>query len=157
MKIKKLMILLVLVSTMSITACAQNKNVPEEVKTTFNQKFPDAKKVSWDKENAKEWEAEFKMNGKKYSANFDNKGNWKETEYKISKSDIPAAVNKTLIGEFNDYNIEEGEVSETANGIVYEFALENDEVDMEVAISAKGKVLKKESNKEDNDTEEEKD
>ena len=119
---RNLMILMVLVSTMAFTACGQKENVPAIVKTAFDQKFPNATKVSWDKENATEWEAEFNMDGKEYSANFDANGNWKETEYEISKSDIPTAVKSTLDKDFDGYNIEEAEMSETSDGTVYEFA-----------------------------------
>jgi len=135
-------------------ACAQT-NAPEKVKTAFSKKFPNSKKVKWDKENETEWEAEFKMNGEEYSANFTSDGTWKETEHEIEKSDIPATVKQTLDNKFAGYDIEEVEVSETMDGKVYEFAMEKDETDMEVAISPDGKVVKKEvqkeEDKEDND------
>ena len=148
---KNLMILMVLASTMAFTACGQKSNVPAKVKTAFAKKFPNAKKASWDKENAKEWEAEFKMNGKKYSANFDNNGNWKETEYRINKSDIPSAVKSTLDSDFNGYKIEEAEISETADGKVYEFELEKGKTDIEAAISPDGRIVKKEEKKENDE------
>jgi len=124
-------------------ACAQT-NEPTEVTTAFSQKFPTAKKAKWDKENATEWEVEFKMNGKDYSANYTSEGIWQETEYEISKSDIPAAVKQTLNNEFAGYKIEESEISEKATGKVYEFAIEKGNSDMEIAIAPDGKILKKE-------------
>ena len=151
---KNLLILTVLLSVMAIAACGQKENVPTKVKSAFEQKFPNAKKVDWDKENTNEWEVEFKMNNVHYSANFDNDGIWKETEYKIKKSDIPSSVKSTLDNQFGDYDIEEVEISETSNGKVYELALEKDENDIEVAIAPNGKVVKKvvkEDNDEDND------
>ncbi len=133
-------------------ACAQNEaNVPQKIKTTFAQKFPTAQKVKWDKENETEWEAEFKMNGEEYSANFNSDGTWKETEHEIEISDVPTTVKQTLDSEFAGYDIEEVEISETVDGKVYEFALEKDEIDMEVAISSDGTVVKKEVKKEDDE------
>ena len=141
----------------SFSACGQKGNgVPNKVKTAFSQKFPDAKKVKWDKENDQEWEAEFKMKGQEYSANFGVDGNWKETEYEIKKSEIPAAIKTTLDNEFAGYKVEIAEVSETAEGKVFEFKLEKDEADAEVAIAPDGKVIKKEEKKE-NDEENEND
>ena len=152
------MILMVLASTMAFTACGQKSNVPAKVKTAFTEKFPNATKISWDKENAKEWEAEFKMNGKEYSANFDNNGNWKETEYEVEKSDIPSDVKSTLDSDFNGYKIEEAEISETESDKVYEFQLEKGKTNIEVAISPDGSIVKKEENKEnDEDGDEEND
>jgi len=147
---RNLVILMVLVSTIVFTACGQKSNVPEKVKTAFAEKFPNATKVSWDKENATEWEAEFKMNDKEYSANFDNNGNWKETEYEINKSDIPSDVKSTLDKDFSGYKIEVAEISETVDGKVYEFELEKGKTKMEVAISPDGKVVKKENEENDN-------
>lgn len=149
---KNLFLMLAVVAMFSLNACAQkNKDVPEKVKTSFNQKFPDATRIKWDKENAKEWEAEFKMNGKEYSANFSTDGTWKETEYKIEKSEIPADVKNTLDTEFKGYKIEETEVSKTPENKVFEIHLKKGETKMEVAISPDGKVVKKEVKKENDE------
>lgn len=142
---KKLFLLVSAIGLISLGACGQaNKDVPAAVKSSFVQKFPDASKVKWDMENENEWEAEFKMDGKEYSANFEVSGVWKETEYEIKKSEIPVLVKTMLDKEFAGYKIEEAEVSETANGKVFEFKLENDETEMEVAIDPNGNVIKKE-------------
>lgn len=141
---KTLKLFVIVFAAISINACAQKPNVPENVKNAFTQKFPDAKSVKWDKENETEWEAEFKLNGEEYSANFTTDGVWKETEHEIEKSAIPANVKQTLDNEFRGYKIEEAEISETAEGQVYEFELKKDKVVMEVAISPDGKLLKKE-------------
>ena len=136
----------------NLNACGQtSKDVPANIKTAFSKKFPKATKVKWEKENDKEWEAEFKINGKEYSANFNTNENWLETEYKIKKSEIPTAVINTLDNEFADYEIEETEISETVDGKVYEFELEKNETDMEVTIDPNGKVLKKEVKTEDDE------
>lgn len=150
---KKISMLLVVAVFFLTQACAQKAQVPVQVKQAFTQKFPTAKKAKWDKENATEWEVEFKMNHQEYSANFATDGTWKETEYEIKKSDIPTAVKQTLNTDFTGYDIEEVEVSETPEGKVYEFALEKGENDLEVAIAPDGSVVKKESKKEDSDDE----
>ncbi len=151
---KSMIISMGLVALISMTACGQKKEVPNAVSKSFAAKFPTAKNVKWDKENDTEWEAEFKMSGVEYSANFDNDGTWKETEHEINESEIPAMVKATLDNEFSGYEIEEVEISETVDGKVYEFALDNDENEMEVAIDMNGKVIKKEMKEgedEDND------
>lgn len=148
---KNLLVLLVLASTIGFTACGQKYNVPAKVKSSFTQKFPEAKRVKWDKENDNEWEAEFKMKGKEYSANFDNNGNWKETEYEIKKTEIPDAVQISIAENFKDYKIKEAEISETTKGKFYEFELKKGEAEFEVAFSPKGELVKKEEKKEDDD------
>ena len=140
----------------SFSAYGQSeKNVPANVATAFSQKFPDASKVKWGKEGDKEWEAEFKMNEKDYSANFDNAGAWKETEYGITAKEIPAAVKATLDKEFDGYKAAKSEVSETQEGKIFEFALSKGTEKLEAAIDASGKVLSKEPVKKEKEGEEE--
>jgi hypothetical protein len=137
-----------IIGATSLNACAQTTKVPKAVTETFRQKFPDAKKVKWDKEyeteRETEWEAEFKMNGTEYSANFTSAGEWKETEHEVKMNEIPTAVKATLDKEFMGYDIEEAEISETKDGKVYEFTLERDETEMDVAIDVNGKIINKE-------------
>lgn len=79
------------------TSFAQGKT-PTAVTTAFNQKFPNATKVKWDKENAHEYEASFEWKGETLSANFSDTGEWLETESPISFNQLPEKV-KTA---FND-------------------------------------------------------
>ncbi len=129
----------------SFSVCAQRgKDVPATVSSAFAQKFPKATGVKWGKENEKEWEAEFKMDGKEYSANFDNSGAWVETEYEIAAKEIPAAVRVTLDKESAGLKIGESEISESKEGKVYEFILGKGKSEIELAIDPSGKLLKKE-------------
>jgi hypothetical protein len=133
----------------SVTACAQTpKDLPAKVKTAFDQKFPGAQKVKWSKEKANEWEAEFKLSGKEYSANYNADGSWMETEHEISVAEIPAAVTKTLGKEFPGYKLLETEISETAKEKLYEFEIKTSTSKMEVALKADGILVKKEVVKE---------
>jgi uncharacterized lipoprotein NlpE involved in copper resistance len=129
----------------------ETTQVPELVEMAFGKRFVNATDVEWGMEDETEWEAEFKMNAKDYSANFDNNGNWKETEYEINIADIPMEVKSALDKSFEGYKIEEAEISETANGKVYEFELEKGESNIEVAISPNGKVIDKEESAENSD------
>lgn len=150
---KNLILTMALLMAISTVSCAQQKEVPQNVKTAFSQKFPNAKKVSWEMEDASEWEAEFKMNGKEYSANFSLKGEWKETEYEIKKSEIPANIKAILDRNFTDYDIEGAEIAETASGKSYEFEIEVGEEEFEVVIDAQGKLTKKKESDDEEDDE----
>lgn len=148
---KKLSLLVMLVLTATLQSFAQD--APSKVKDAFNKKFPQAKSVHWDKENATEWEAEFKMNGENYSANFGTDGSWKETEYEISETELPKAVKNTLNNTFKGYDVEGAEVTETPNMKAYEVEIEKGKTTMEVVIDENGKVLKKKVEKENDDEE----
>ncbi|MFN8257596.1 MAG: PepSY-like domain-containing protein [Bacteroidales bacterium] len=147
MKPRFLIILFTVFISLNAFGQANNK-VPENVKTAFTSKFPKATKVKWSKENDKEWEAEFKLYGKEYSANFDLDGNWMETEYEINSSEIPSAVKSTLDKDFAGYKIAESEISESSVGKVYEFELKKNGKKAEVSVDVNGKVLEQEQGKE---------
>lgn len=150
---KKITILM-LGSVMALSqACAQT-NAPENVKTAFSKKFPNAKKVKWDKENETEWEAEFKMKGKEYSANFGTDGEWRETEYEIKASEIPSNIRAILNQNFNDYEIEDPAIAETPSGKSYEMEIEVGEEEYEVTIDSEGNLTKKKESEENDENDE---
>ncbi len=126
-----------------VLACDADKKVPEKVKTSFEQKFPDAKNVAWDMENDTEWEAEFTMNGVDYSSNFTVAGEWTETEFEMKITELPEVVQTLINSDYSGYNIEAIESSETKEGVVYEIALEKEEINIELSISKEGVLLNK--------------
>ena len=151
---KNLMLITVLSVAFSMQSCAQksdSKNPPEKVFSAFKAKFPDAKKVEWEMENDSEWEAEFKLNGKEYSANFSAEGEWLETEYEIKESEIPSNIRAILNQSFSDYEIEELEVAETPSGKSYKMEIEAGEEEYEVTIDTKGNLTKKKESEEHDD------
>jgi len=89
---KQLLLIACSIFAIATTGCSQKINVPAAVTKAFNSKYPSATDVKWGKESAKEYEAEFKLNGNSVSANFGADGAWVETETAIKTADLPAAV-----------------------------------------------------------------
>ncbi|MCK7591344.1 PepSY-like domain-containing protein [Subsaxibacter sp. CAU 1640] len=148
---KKITLLTLTGILLSFIACDKDNSAPQKVKDAFAQKFPNATNVEWEKESDAEWEAEFKLNGKEHSSNFMDDGTWVETEYEVSEADVPQVVLEALKSNFEGYDIEEMEYSETADGKVYEFGIEKGGIEMEVAIDAYGNIVKKEQKKDEDD------
>lgn len=130
-------------------ACGQKK-VPENVIAAFNSRFEKATHVRWDRENQKEWEAEFKMDGKSYAANYSNQGEWMETEYHVELSELPDSV-KSALDTFKNYKVKASEVSETNAGKNFEFILKNNEEKLELVIDGSGKILEQKEAGEESD------
>lgn len=142
MKIEK--IITALYFTIALVSCTEiNSNVPNTIKRAFNKKFSNAKNVTWEKENEDEWEAEFKLNGKQYSANFSFNGDWKETEYEINFDDAPQEIKSILNKNFMDYQIEEVTIIETSLDKYYEFEIEVKKEKIEVLINENSGVITK--------------
>ncbi len=85
-----------MVTMLAITLSGFAINVPKAVSDAFAKKFPGATNVKWDKENANEYEAEFKINGRSGSANFLTDGSWVESELEVGNTELPAAVTSAI-------------------------------------------------------------
>ena len=129
-------------------------DVTETVKTDFSQKYPEARQVEWEMEEADEYEAEFKLKGVEMSANFKKDGTWLGTETEIDEDDLPKVVKDGITSNFPGYDIEEAELSEKPDGVlVYEVEMENEKEDIELkaVFSLNGKIIKKEIGEEEGD------
>ena len=137
---KNIIILVAVLSFFCIPVFCQ-KNVPDNVKKEFVKKFPVAQSVKWNNEEANEWEAEFKTNGKEMSASFDNNGVWLETETEITAKDLPISVVNTLKDKFPGFKT--GEISAIENPQMkgYELALKKEGTSLEVIFDNSGKVI----------------
>lgn len=120
--------------------------VPAAVQNSFKAKFPASEAKGWELENETDFETDFDLNGKKHSAKFDKQGKWIETETEINVSDLPKSINEAVTKNFAGFKIEETEKAETASqGIVYEVKLKKGKEVFEVKFSQEGKILKKET------------
>ncbi|MBE0651682.1 MAG: PepSY-like domain-containing protein [Bacteroidales bacterium] len=147
---KNAFILAALLMTFSFTAFSQSR-VPAVVKTAFSKKFPAVKKAHWAMEGKTEWEAEFKMNGKDMSANFDMQGNWKETETTLKDTRLSTPVMETLSSQFPGYTVNDVSYTETPKYSAYEIVIEKGKSKLEVTIDKKGTLIGKESATDEND------
>ena len=121
---KKNIIVLILAFIVSLSAHSQSLKVPTAVSAAFKNKYPEAKGVKWGKENAKEYEAEFKLNNTKVSANFNTDGSWVETETTIPITDLPETVSTAITKKYPGAVITMAEKTEMpGNKIIYEVAI----------------------------------
>tara|TARA_R110001583_G_scaffold190000_1_gene353851 strand:+ start:669 stop:1094 length:426 start_codon:yes stop_codon:yes gene_type:complete len=126
----------------SLTSCSK-KQPSEIVLSSFAHKFPATDNLKWDKENATEWEAEFEIEGIKYSANFSSEGEWMETEYEVDMDEVPNIIHSILQSKFNDYEVKVAEVSITPGGNNYELIIEKGRKEQELVFSENGEIIMK--------------
>ena len=120
---KNVFIVLTMAVTISLSASCQGLKVPKAVKNAFAAKYPNATNVKWGKENAKEYEAEFKSGNTAVSANFGLDGSWVETETVIPIADLPAAVSTAVTSKNPGAVISMAEKTEMPGGkLHYEVA-----------------------------------
>lgn len=127
----------------SFTANSFAVTVPVVVQQAFQKKFPTATNIKWGKENATEYEANFKINGTNVSANFSDKGIWLETETEIPIAQLPETVADVIRKQFPQSTVTGTDKIENSKGeIHYEADMKTDGKTKEVLFNADGSVFK---------------
>ena len=88
---KTMLLLLLLISVAVEKSFAQIRKVPAEVTNAFKAKYSDAQNVEW-KDKVTFFQASFTLDNAEMTANFTGKGEWQETNKKMSFDALPDAV-----------------------------------------------------------------
>jgi len=112
--------LIVLITAILLSSSSLiGKDVPAVVQKEFSKKFPGAEKVKWDQQKNGEWDATFKWNDKKCSANFSETGEWLLTETILSYKELPLQVKKAINAKYIVGSIKGASKIESPKGIRY--------------------------------------
>jgi hypothetical protein len=137
---KKLLILCLLL-TFACNAGVKAK-APEAVKKTFQSKYPGENDLDWHKDDHGYYEANFKIDGVKYRADFNEDGTWVETETSINKDDLPDAIKKVIKEKYDDEDITEVEKVESASkGLFYDVEFKRDGKNKDVEFRTDGSII----------------
>jgi len=150
--------IVVVICSILLLSCGTKKkevDVPQKVKDAMKERFPDATNITWDKETAFEWEADFKMYENKYSANFDPDGNVLVMEYDMKIKDLPPPIVKDIDSSFEGYQIKKAEHAEKGNDHFFEIELVKSNKLLEVVYDENGHMLNNEDRNKEIDTGEE--
>lgn len=117
-------LIILVVSILLSASTIHATEVPDAVKTAFQQKFPTAKKVKWVKEKNSEYEASFMLDSKEVSATYLPDGKLKEVETEIPVSELPKAVTDAVAKKHPNAKIDEAaKIERSDNSMVYEAEL----------------------------------
>ena len=103
-----------------ILATAQKvaeKEIPAAVKSSLNDKYPNAKNIKWELENSV-LEAEFRSGNMEHSVLFDQSGKILETEITVSAKKLPANAVNYINAHFPGKKIKEAAIITGANSTV---------------------------------------
>ncbi|UII28729.1 PepSY-like domain-containing protein [Fulvivirga maritima] len=124
---KNLLTMLLVLCT--IWANAQSVKVPEKVQKTFKTKFSKAEDVSWDKDDAQHYVANFYMDEAEQNVAFDANGTWLYTSQMIDESDLPEKIADKISNDFLDSSIIAAEHRTTSkNENLYLVTIQADEI-----------------------------
>jgi hypothetical protein len=138
---KPILIAIVLMCAFATTFSQEKK--PTAVTIAFNQKFPTASKVKWDKENAHNYEASFVWKDVNYAANFSDTGEWLETETPITFYQLPEKVQTAYNASHNGLTPKAVSKIETSKrGTIYEVEFKQSVKTVEIFYKADGTETK---------------
>ncbi|HVT86887.1 MAG TPA: PepSY-like domain-containing protein [Chitinophagaceae bacterium] len=139
----KRMFIVLITAIIAVSSAHSQIKVTDAAKKAFAAKFPNATNVKWGKENASEYEAEFKLNGQPVSANFKLDGSWVETESSIAVSDLPPAVTNAIKAKYPGTILNKAEKVEMPGGkTVYETVVKVNGKKKEIEINPDGTFVK---------------
>ena len=103
---------------------AQFRKIPSSVTNAFNEKYPDAKDVSW-KDKITSFQATFTQDDTETAAWFNADGSWKKTEYAVPIKEIPSNIQKRIQkSRYANWEIKDAvKVQKPDNGISYRISL----------------------------------
>jgi hypothetical protein len=120
-----------------------SSDAPSAVTEAFKKRFPTVTKVDFDREKNGEYEAEFKVNGVKMSANFTSDGTWRETESEIAATALPVTVVQSIAAKYPNAKVVGAAKIETSDkGTLYEADLKTGVKKSEVLFDTAGNVVK---------------
>ncbi len=138
---KKSVMAIMVAFTSIIMSCAQEKKVPQNVRNAFEKAHPNVK-VSWEVEKDG-YEAEFEINGKDASENYDFEGNKTASEIEISENELPQNVLTYLAKEYPKSKVREtAKITDIQQAVTYEVELKIDGKKQDLLFSSSGEFIK---------------
>ncbi|MEI6576680.1 MAG: PepSY-like domain-containing protein [Bacteroidota bacterium] len=112
--------LFILFFAISLSALAQKTpdSIPQSVLRAFTKEYPDSKKVSWEKSGTN-YLANTKVDGQNAKALFSTGGEWVETNFETSESELPGKISNYLSANYAGYETNLSRYTESKNNGAY--------------------------------------
>lgn len=108
----------------------------------LKEKYEQAEDIEWNIDAHGNYEAEFKLNGNKYRADFGTNGRWIETERSIDWDKLPEVIQDEVRKEYDKDDIAEIEwVEHFTKGIFYDVEIKAKGKNMDLEFNSTGKRL----------------
>ncbi|MFC3196777.1 PepSY-like domain-containing protein [Parapedobacter deserti] len=130
---------------LSIAQPIQTRSVPAVVLNTFQQQFPKAGRVEWERHGDGNYEVEFTvgLTGRHHKVAINHEGKMLIHEEEIAYYSLPDAIKQHIMAAFGGYRIGGAKKIEQGGNRLYEVELDSRHGDLEIYFNAAGQVLKK--------------
>ena len=144
---RKLLLGLMIVSLTNFSVMAQDaqrRGVPAVVLNAFQQQFPKARQVEWEKMKDGTYEVEFSVGliSRDHQAMITPEGKVVRYEEELASYSLPDAVKTQIKTEFAGYRTGDIKKIDMEGKITYEVELDSPSEDLKVEFDSDGKILK---------------
>lgn len=128
-------------SLFALCMTATTIEVPSAVVQNFQDLYPSATNIAWEKTDNGLFEAEFKVDGQTFEAVFLPNGNWMHTGVDINSSELPSLITSRVEEIYNNASIlEASKLSLPDGSSQYELELKEAGVNIEVVFYEDGGI-----------------
>ncbi len=139
----KKIIFVAMAAICAYVTCFAAEKTPAAATAAFSKKFPEATNVKWGRENEHNYEAEFKLKGITYSANFSDTGEWLETESPTTFNQLPEKVQQAFNQAHKGAKVKAvAQIETSKKGTIYEVEIKKGMKTVEFFYSADGSETK---------------
>lgn len=144
---KKLLVGLCILSLAYLPLSAQDvqkRGVPAVVLNAFQQQFPKARQVEWEKKRDGNYEAEFDngLFSRDHQAIISPEGKVLRHEEELASYSLPDAVKQRIEDEFNGYRLGDVTKIDSEGTLTYKVELDSRQGDLEVIFAANDEIIK---------------
>lgn len=142
----RLFVLLLAVSSAMFVGCSDNDDdfIPDDVVVnSFNTKYPDAKRVSWETKDSYKV-ADFVYDNKETEAWYDAQGKWYMTETDISFDQLPVPIQEAFVlSQYSGWKVDDVDMIERFNTeTIYVIEVEKGKEEIDLYYTADGLLVK---------------
>ncbi len=135
----KIRLVIALLFTLSY---ASAQNAPDIVQKAFDERYPGASDVNWEKEIPRGWIAEFVWNSQNMKVNYTLNGIWVSSQTQIPQPEIPEQVYATINSFYPDWKIVLATKIESGNGDpLYKAAIQKEMQLQEIIVKSDGTLM----------------
>lgn|SRR5690606_2809851 len=122
----------------------QKRGVPAVVLNAFQQQFPKARQVEWERNRDGNYEVEFDNGifGRDHEVIISPEGKVLRHEEELASYSLPDAVKKAIETEFGGYRVDDVKKIDAGGTITYAVDLDSRHGDLDVIFAADGTIVK---------------
>ena len=122
----------------------EKRGVPAVVLNAFQQQFPKARQVEWEKKRDWNYEVEFDVGlfSRDHQAIISPRGKVLRHEEELASYSLPDAVKQQIKAGYDGYRVEDVKKIDTQGEVTYEVELDGRDDDLKVIFDTGGRVIK---------------